>query len=163
MIRRGVGLDVTPRFIAKQLSWPTGIGGWLVRAGMNRGNARLNTYAVDQLHLAPEDRVVEVGFGSGTVLPRLLEGAVFVCGVDRSESVVNAAARRFVDAVNAGRAEFRVGTVESLPLPDATFDKALSIHISGKALKLGPRNSGVCSSQAGESCLASFRRCIRIG
>ncbi|WP_196813763.1 hypothetical protein [Mesorhizobium sp. L2C066B000] len=38
-------------------------GGWLVRAGMNRGNARLNGYALNELQLVPEDRAVEVGFG----------------------------------------------------------------------------------------------------
>jgi ubiquinone/menaquinone biosynthesis C-methylase UbiE len=119
---------MAPRFIAKQLSWPTGISGWLVRAGMNRGNARLNSFALDQLQLVPEDRVVEVGFGGAVVMPRLLRGAAFVCGVDRSQDVVAAAARRFAGAVRAGRAEFRVGTIEDLPLPDATFDKALSVH-----------------------------------
>ncbi|WP_353005220.1 methyltransferase domain-containing protein [Mesorhizobium sp. M0761] len=30
--------------------------------------------------------------------------------------------------MRAGRAEFRVGLVEDLPLPDSTFDKALSVH-----------------------------------
>jgi ubiquinone/menaquinone biosynthesis C-methylase UbiE len=95
---------------------------------MNRGNARLNNYALDQLQLVPEDRAVEVGFGGAAVVPQLLRGAAFVCGVDRSPDVVGAAARRFSDAVRAGRAEFRVGTVENLPLPDATFDKALSVH-----------------------------------
>jgi ubiquinone/menaquinone biosynthesis C-methylase UbiE len=119
---------MAPRFIAKQLSWPTGIGGWLTRAGMNRGNARLNSFAFDQLRLLPEDRAVEVGFGGGAVLPQLLRDAAFVCGIDRSQDVVGAAARRFGDGVRAGRAEFWVGTVENLPLADATFDKALSVH-----------------------------------
>jgi arsenite methyltransferase len=119
---------MAPRFIAKQLSWPTGIGGWLVRAGMNRGNARLNSYALDQLQLAPKDRAVEVGFGGAVVLPKIIRGAAFVCGVDRSRDVVDAAARRFVEPVRAGRAEFRVGTVENLPLQESTFDKALSVH-----------------------------------
>ncbi|WP_352534706.1 MULTISPECIES: methyltransferase domain-containing protein [unclassified Mesorhizobium] len=41
---------------------------------------------------------------------------------------MNAACRRFADAVRAGRAEFRVGLVEDLPLPDSTFHKALSVH-----------------------------------
>jgi ubiquinone/menaquinone biosynthesis C-methylase UbiE len=119
---------MAPRFIAKQLSWPSGIAGWLVRAGMNRGNARLNRYALDQLQLLPEDRAVEIGFGGAVVMPQLLRGAAFVCGVDRSKDVVSAATRRFADAVRAGRAEFRLGTVENLALPDATFDKALSVH-----------------------------------
>jgi ubiquinone/menaquinone biosynthesis C-methylase UbiE len=95
---------------------------------MNRGNARLNSYALDQLRLVPEDRVLEVGFGGGAALSRLLHGASFVCAVDRSQDVVSAAVRRFADAVRAGRAEFRVGTVEKLPLEGAIFDKALSVH-----------------------------------
>jgi SAM-dependent methyltransferase len=119
---------MAPRFIAKQLSWPTGIGGWLVRAGMNRGNARLNSYALDQLDLVPEDRIVEIGFGGGATLRQLLRDAAFVCGVDRSQDVVDAAGRRYADAVRVGRAEFHFGKIESLPLRDATFDKAISVH-----------------------------------
>jgi SAM-dependent methyltransferase len=95
---------------------------------MNRGNAWLNSYALDQLQLVRNDRVVEIGFGGAVVIPQLLRGAAFVCGVDRSKDVVGAAARRFADVVRAGRAEFRLGTVENLALPDATFDKALSVH-----------------------------------
>lgn len=95
---------------------------------MNRGNARLNSYALDQLKLEPEDRVLEIGFGGGAALSRLLGGASFVCGVDRSQDVVSAADRKFADAVRAGRAKFHVGAVEKLPLQDATFTKALSVH-----------------------------------
>jgi ubiquinone/menaquinone biosynthesis C-methylase UbiE len=95
---------------------------------MNRGNARLNSYALSQLQLVAEDRVVEIGFGGGVVMPQLLRDAAFVCGVDRSQNVVDAASRRFAEAVRTGRAEFRVGVIENLPLPDAAFDKALSVH-----------------------------------
>ena len=119
---------MAPRFIARQLSRPTGIGGWLVRVGMNRGNARLNSYALNQLKLVADDHVVEIGFGGAVVVPQLLRDAAFVCGVDRSQDVVDAASRRFAEAVRAGRAEFLVGTIENLPLPDATFHKALSVH-----------------------------------
>ncbi|WP_352544887.1 hypothetical protein [Mesorhizobium sp. M0078] len=39
---------------------------------------------------------------------------------------MNAASHRFADAVRVGRAEFRTGLVEDLPLPDSTFDKSAS-------------------------------------
>ncbi|ESY27712.1 class I SAM-dependent methyltransferase [Mesorhizobium sp. LNJC391B00] len=87
-----------------------------------------SSYALDELQLVLEDRAVEVGFGGAVLLPQLLREAAFVCGVDRSQDVVNAASHRFADAVRAGRAEFRTGLVEDLPLPDSTFDKALSVH-----------------------------------
>ena len=119
---------MAPRYLARQLSRPTGIGGWLVRLGMNRGNARLNSYALDQLQLVAEDRVVEIGFGGAVIVPQLLRDAAFVCGVDRSQDVVDAASRRFTEAVRSGRVKFQVGMIENLPLPDATFHKALSVH-----------------------------------
>ncbi|PBB16529.1 hypothetical protein CK219_28580 [Mesorhizobium sp. WSM4313] len=145
---------MAPRFIAKQLSWPAGIGGWLVPVGMNRGNARLNSFALDQLQLVPQDRVLEVGFGGGAALPRLVRGASFVCGVDRSRDGVSAASRRFADAVHAKRAEFHAGTVEKLPLPNATFDKALSVHTVyfWQSLEVGTAELARVLIPAGGSC-----------
>ena len=95
---------------------------------MNRGNSRLNSFAVAQLALQPGDRVLEVGFGGGVALPSLLSQTRFVCGVDHSEDVVSSARRHFSAAVNAGAADFRPGSVESLPLPSESFEKVLSVN-----------------------------------
>jgi SAM-dependent methyltransferase len=116
------------KFVARQLSWPRGIAGWLTRTLMNRGNAGLNSFALEALASAPSDRVLEIGFGGGVLLERLIAQSGFVCGVDRSSDAVAAARRHHAAAVQAGRADFKLGTVESLPFPDAAFDKALSVH-----------------------------------
>ena len=71
---------------------------------------------------------MEIGFGGGVALPRLIRGAAFVCGVDHSPDVVKAAAGRFSNAVRAEKAEFGVGAIESLPSADAAFDKVLSVN-----------------------------------
>ena len=117
-----------PRFIAEQLSHPRGLRGWLVRRGMNRGNARANAFAVDQLELRPTDKVLEVGFGGGVNIQRLLDQGTSVVGVDRSRDTVAAADRRFARARAAARASFLVGEVEALPLADNTFTKAVTVH-----------------------------------
>ena len=80
-----------PRFIAEQLSHPRGLRGWLVRRGMNRGNARANAFALEQLELERSDRVLEVGFGGGLNIPHLLDHSASVVGVDRSRDAVAAA------------------------------------------------------------------------
>src|SRR5882724_7335924 len=106
---------MTPRFIARQLSRPTGFLGFVIGLLMNRGNAKLNAFAVRQLDLTAADRVLEIGFGGGVTLPSLIEGAAFVGGVDRSHDVIKRAKTTFSEAVAAGRADFREGTVEAIP------------------------------------------------
>src|SRR5260370_14875349 len=95
-------LPVAPRFLAKQLSRPTGLLGRLVARLMNRTNANMNAFAVGQLNLLPSDRVLEIGFGGGVTLPSLIASAAFVGGVDRSREVVERAKTKFSDAVSSG-------------------------------------------------------------
>lgn len=117
-----------PRFIARQLSHPTGFLGRIVGRLMNRHNARMNAFVVQELELTPADRVLEVGFGGGVALQELIPVAAFVAGVDRSPAMVQRANARFAEAVNAGRAEFRQGTVEALPFGPSMFGKACTVN-----------------------------------
>jgi arsenite methyltransferase len=119
---------VPPRFIARQLAHPSGILGKVVGRMMNGGNARMNAFAVEQLELTSSDRVLEVGFGGGVALPKLIGIAAYVAGVDRSRSMVRRARATFGEAVRAGRAEFREGEVEALPFEALTFRKACTVN-----------------------------------
>jgi arsenite methyltransferase len=95
---------------------------------MNRHNAKVNTFTRSQLQLMPTDRVLEIGFGGGPNLQFLIANAAHVAGVDRSKDVVTWANKKYAAAVNAGRAEFREGTVAALPFQDASFDKVFTVH-----------------------------------
>ena len=117
-----------PRFIARQLSRPTGFFGRIMGRLMNRHNAKLNAYAVRQLDLTPSDRILEIGFGGGVTLPSLIAGAAFVGGVDRSREMVRRANARFSEAVSAGRAIFREGNVEELPFEVSSFGKVCTVN-----------------------------------
>lgn len=117
-----------PRFIARQLSCPSGLPGRIVGRLMNRRNARMNAFAVTQLELQPADRVLEIGFGGGVTLPTLIAVAGSVTGLDRSRDAVKLANARFSTAVKAGRAQFRVGVVESLPFESGHFTKVCTVN-----------------------------------
>ena len=95
---------------------------------MNRHNAKLNAFAVQQLNLTSSDRVLEIGFGGGVTLPLLIKQAGFVGGVDRSLDMVKRAKAIFSDAVSSGRAEFRQGTVEALPFEVSSFGKVCTVN-----------------------------------
>mgnify|MGYP000037537234 FL=1 len=117
-----------PRFVARQLSHPSGFGGRLVRLGMNRGNARVNAFAVDRLDPRSTDAIVEVGFGGGPNLRRLLDRSASVVGIDRSADAVAAATKTFAAECRQGRARFLLGDVGRLPIDDASCTKALTVH-----------------------------------
>jgi arsenite methyltransferase len=119
---------MAPRFIARQLSRPTGFFGRIMGRLMNRHNAKLNSYAVRQLELTPSDRVLEVGFGGGVSLPSLIASAAFVGGVDRSSDMVRRAKAIFSEAVSAGRADFREGSVEELPFEASSFERVCTVN-----------------------------------
>jgi ubiquinone/menaquinone biosynthesis C-methylase UbiE len=112
---------MTPRFIARQLSRPTGIPGALIAHLMNRRNARMNHFALSQLNIKMTDRVLEIGFGGGVILSHLVENAGFVVGLDRSTDVIRRARKKFAWAVAGGRAAFHEGEVEALPFDTSSF------------------------------------------
>ena len=95
---------------------------------MNRGNASMNGYALQQLELAPHDRVLEIGFGGGLILARLLAEAGVVTGLDRSADAVQAACAKFANDVRAKRAVFVEGNIERMPFVDGSFDKVVTVN-----------------------------------
>jgi ubiquinone/menaquinone biosynthesis C-methylase UbiE len=50
-------------------------------------------------------------------------------GVDRSDTMIEAAARRNADHVAAGKAEFVVGALEALDLGDRRFDLVFAVRV----------------------------------
>lgn len=86
------------RFVARQLAHPTGLLGRITGAIMNRANAELNALTLDALALTREDRVLEIGFGGGVSLPRLLSQAGHTTGIDPSAEMVERARRRHATA-----------------------------------------------------------------
>ena len=86
---------------------------------------------VEQLDIRPGDRVLEIGCGHGVaatfVCERLEEG--HLTAVDRSAKMIQAAARRNMVYVEAGKAEFLVATLEDLDLGDRRFDKIFAVRV----------------------------------
>lgn len=77
------------------------------------------------LSLVPEGKsVVEIGLGTGGLLPALAAKASRVIGVDHSPAMLEEARRRLTQAGLAG-IDLRLGEMTHLPLPDKTADCAV--------------------------------------
>jgi ubiquinone/menaquinone biosynthesis C-methylase UbiE len=109
---------------------PEGWAGRLVGHAMARQHRTLTDWTIGLLDLAPTDRVLDVGCGSGMAVGLLAAAASdgFVAGVDYSSDMVRQATRRNATEVVAGRVELRHGDAMGLPYPDASFDVVCAIE-----------------------------------
>jgi ubiquinone/menaquinone biosynthesis C-methylase UbiE len=87
---------------------------------------------VDELGLGPDDRVLEIGCGHGVaatmVCERLDQGRL--TAIDRSAKMIEAAARRNARFVDAGKAEFIVGDLETVDLGSRRFDVVFAVRVA---------------------------------
>ena len=86
---------------------------------------------VEQLGIRADDRVLEIGCGHGvaaTLVCERLDGGRLTA-VDRSPTMIEAAARRNAAHVEAGKAEFLVAELEDLDLGERGFDKVFAVRV----------------------------------
>lgn len=89
----------------------------------------MNRLMLDQLRVAPGERVLEVGFGGAALLGALLKSeAQQIVGIDISDAMVSRARRRFAREVKSGRLRLFTASVEALPRRECGFDKACSVN-----------------------------------
>jgi SAM-dependent methyltransferase len=115
-----------PRGVVAQFHNPTGVGGHLAGWIMSHrpSNLARNRWAVDQLDLQSDERVLELGCGPGVALAaiadRVVDGAAV--GIDHSLVMIRQARRRNAAAVAAGRVHLVCAAVEDLLLDDTNSE-----------------------------------------
>ena len=72
-------------------------------------------------------RLLEVGCGQGVMLPDLLAMGFEVHGIDVSAEMIRSAEQRIAAHALASRCRLRIGDVERLRYPDASFDAVRSM------------------------------------
>lgn len=119
------------QYLADQLSRPTGIiGKFFVGRVWNKRNAKLNEVTLAHLALKEEDRVLDVGFGGGYLLERIIPKVKrgLAAGIDVSPVMVENCRARWREAIEAGSVDIRAGRAEALPYPDGHFTKVSSVN-----------------------------------
>lgn len=116
------------RLLADQFARPSGwLGRWLIGPWLDRIARAMNDLTLEVLAPQPSDRVLEIGFGGGGLLKKLIPAAAHVTGVDVSQTMVERARRRFAGAIRDGRLALHEGQAEALPLEDDSVDEACSV------------------------------------
>ena len=122
---------ISKKFLAAQLRQPSGLfGKFLMGDVLDRHNEKMNHFAVEMLDLQPTDRVLDIGFGGGVTIKKMLStidtGKIY--GVDFSEVMVEQAKQKFRSAIEAGKILIEFADVRKLPFDDNTFDKICTVN-----------------------------------
>lgn len=125
--------------------WPDSVAGRMERHYSPGRTWEALTRAL--VGLAVLGDVLDIGTGDGTVPELLAPAARRVVGLERSEKLVAAAADRLARFENAA---IVLGDMHALPFEDATFDRALMLHVLQYTVD-------------GPAALAEARRVLRPG
>ncbi|MEO0405772.1 MAG: class I SAM-dependent methyltransferase [Cyanobacteria bacterium P01_A01_bin.135] len=138
-------------YLARQLRHPSGWGGKLILRFLNRENATMNTLALRNLNVQVGQHVLEIGFGGGDLIERLLKaGQSQVTAIDMSHTAVATAQSRFKQAIAANRLMTHQASAEAMPFVDSMFDAIVTVN----TLYFWPDVSAV---------LSECQRCLKPG
>lgn len=109
---------------------PKGILGKVGGLIMARSNRACAAWVAGLLGVRSNETVLELGFGPGVGIELLARAASggYVFGVDSSQEMFAQAAARNAQEIKSGHVDLRLGTAESLPFADNSFDKAMAIN-----------------------------------
>ncbi len=88
---------------------------------------RRTTRAIEQMHIQPGERVLDIGVGTGLALPSYPRHAR-VTGIDLSEGMLRRARRR-VREDDMTWVDLTLGNALELPFADQSFDHVLLSHV----------------------------------
>ena len=114
-----------PEFMAEQLRKPSGDHAAEVGQKMDYVNEALFDLTLETMQLKDNEQILEIGFGTGSYLERILNEAedLTVCGIDFSDEMVKMATKENREAIEAGKVTLGHGSSEDIPYSDSVFDK----------------------------------------
>ncbi|WP_299489390.1 class I SAM-dependent methyltransferase [Acaryochloris sp. IP29b_bin.137] len=117
-------------FVARQLGHPSGIWGRLLLRLLNRENAGMNQLAFEQLAMRQGDRILEIGFGGGSLLAQILETGLpdKVVGIDYAEDALKVVQQKLRRYIRSGQLTLQQGNANHLPFPNQQFDHICTVN-----------------------------------
>jgi ubiquinone/menaquinone biosynthesis C-methylase UbiE len=119
------------RYFSEQARMPAGLFGRLAMSIVfDRGNAFLNGFVNELISVQTDDRILEIGFGTGKLIYRMarqIEKGI-VEGVDLSKVMVSIARKRNKKNIRIGKVKILEGNFDEMPFGKERFTKACSVN-----------------------------------
>ena len=118
-------------FFSEQARRPDGIFGRMVMSIVfDRGNAFMNDFVSELMSVQTDDRIFEIGFGTGKLIYKLAQqiDKGFIEGVDFSRTMVSIAQKRNKKNIATGKVKIFEGDFDTMPCEKETFSKVCSVN-----------------------------------
>ncbi|MBW2410226.1 MAG: class I SAM-dependent methyltransferase [Deltaproteobacteria bacterium] len=118
-------------FFSKQARKPSGIFGRLVMSVIfDVGNARLNKFVNEVMSVQEDDRILEIGFGTGKLIHEMAKqiDRGLIEGVDFSKTMVSIAQKRNKKHIASGKVKIVRGNFDEMPYEKEGFNKVCSAN-----------------------------------
>jgi ubiquinone/menaquinone biosynthesis C-methylase UbiE len=125
---RGLDLLEEAKETTSKAAKPTGFFGRVLARGWAWGHKGLYKNTARILDLQPDDTYLEIGFSSGLFIKQYASHVARIAGLDHSDDMVKLASSINSDLIRSGKAEFKQGTVSTLPWNDNEFSVVVGIE-----------------------------------
>ena len=119
------------KFFSRQARRPSGLfGRFVMSVVFDRGNAFLNGVVLDAMAVQEDDRVLEIGSGTGRLIGKMAKSIDrgYIEGVDFSDAMVALARRRNRDSIASGQVKITKGDFDELKYECDCFDRVCSVN-----------------------------------
>jgi ubiquinone/menaquinone biosynthesis C-methylase UbiE len=118
-------------FFSEQARKPKGLFGRMVMSRIfDFGNAFLNVFVCELMSVQSDDRILEIGCGTGKLISRMARqmSRGFIEGIDFSNEMVSIARRRNKKNIAKGKVEILEGNFDEMPHEKEKFSKVCSVN-----------------------------------
>jgi ubiquinone/menaquinone biosynthesis C-methylase UbiE len=121
---------IIQKALSRQLKNPTGLIGLITGLLMNKANSEMYSFVLNLTPFTPGDKILEVGFGSGRHISRLVsmsQKSIYT-GIDISPTMIRSATRYNSDLIERKIVRFVQADISKLPFNDCTFDRVITLN-----------------------------------
>jgi ubiquinone/menaquinone biosynthesis C-methylase UbiE len=118
------------KYVGKNFGSPQGIGGIIAAKIMNIINQKQYNAIIQSVHLEPNNTVLDIGFGNGYVIKKLLKKniPITIYGIEISGDMLNGATQNLQPAINKGTVKLSLENIQKTSFEQNVFDKIYTVN-----------------------------------
>jgi len=118
------------KFVGTKCGNPQGIAGRLLTRFMNILNQKQYRAVLDNINLEPDDVVLDIGFGNGYLINKLLKKdiQIKICGIDISNDMVNNVSKKYKRFIDDGYLNLHLENIAKTSFENETYNKIYTVN-----------------------------------